>query len=343
LKISRTGALPVGSDSGLADLERMITEEEVQVSGSPGEIRELDIRESYLEFMGKYRGDYSNLEVAVDCSNGMAGLLIRDLLGDAVHYLYEDLDGSFPNHEPNPLVEENVVDLKALVSEKDCDIGLIFDGDGDRVMFVDDKGRFIPPDLITAVIGKYFLKTEKGAVLHDIRTSRAVPEYIRKLGGTPHMWKVGHSFAKRKLREIHAIYGGELAGHYYFRDFYSCDSGILAGLIVLDLVAGMKKEGESFSDLIDLLRKYPNSGETNFRITEKELAMEALKEHFSKKETPTALFDFDGYRVEFKDWWFNVRPSNTEPFLRLVVEAADKELLSQRLSEIREILKPFSE
>ena len=220
-------------------------------------------------------------------------------------------------------------------------LGIIYDGDGDRVVFVDEKGRFIPPDIMIAVIGMYYLEKEKGNVLYDIRTSKAVSEYITKLGGTPHMWKVGHAFAKVKLREIKGIFGGELAGHYYFRDFFNCDSGIFASLISLDVISRIKKEGKLLSELIDSIRKYPNSGEINFRIEQKDEAMERLKNEFTQKERPTAFYDFDGYRIEFKDWWFNVRMSNTEPYLRLVVEANSEDLLEKKLSEFRNILGEF--
>ncbi|MFP4492072.1 MAG: phosphomannomutase/phosphoglucomutase, partial [Spirochaetaceae bacterium] len=178
--------------------------------------------------------------------------------------------------------------------------------------------------------------------LQDIRTSRSVSDYVRKLGGTPHTWKVGHAFAKLKLREIEGIFGGELAGHYYFRDFYYCDSGILAALLVLQAAVRIKEEGKSFSSLIDEIRSYANSGEINFKIEKKEEAMEALKEYYTSRQKPEALLDFDGYRVEYPTWWFNVRPSNTEPYLRLVVEAADDGELSERLEEIKEILSSFT-
>ena len=173
----------------------------------------------------------------------MASLLARDLFGDGAEYLFDTLDGSFPNHEPNPLVEKNVSGLKALVTEKGLDLGVIFDGDADRAMFVDDRSRFVRPDIITAVLGLHFLEREKGFVLHDIRTSRAVVDFVRSLGGDPFMWKVGHSFAKEKMRELHAVYGGELAGHYYFREFFNCDSGMLAAIHVLSIAAGLKRRG----------------------------------------------------------------------------------------------------
>lgn len=342
LKVSKTNALPVGYYSGLADLEKMLTTETVRPSQTRGRIESIDVKTEYLKFLKKYvPDDADELKISVDCSNGMAALFIRDLLGDTPYYLFDTLDGSFPNHAPNPLEEENVADLKAAVLKNNSDLGIIFDGDADRVMFVDEKGSFIPPDLIIGVLGRYFLSKEKGNVLQDIRTSRSVSEYIEKMGGTPHTWKVGHAFAKLKMREIKAIFGGELAGHYYFRDFYNCDSGILAALLVLRVALEWKRSGEVFSSLIQQIVTYANSGEINFRIEEKQAAMEALKEYFTSRQLPSKLLDFDGYRIEYPDWWFNVRPSNTEPYLRLVVEARSQALLDSRVREIREVLENF--
>jgi phosphomannomutase len=343
LKVSRTGALPVGYYSGLSDLEKMVENEKVEPGVKKGRVISIDVKSAYLDFMKKYvPSGIENLSLSVDCSNGMAGLLIRDLLGNSPHYLFEEPDGNFPNHAPNPLEEENVAALKDAVKKNKSDLGIIFDGDADRVMFVDEKGSFIPPDLIIGVLGRYFLREEKGNVLQDIRTSRSVSEYVEKLGGTPHMWKVGHAFAKLKMRELKAIFGGELAGHYYFRDFYNCDSGVLAALLVLGVAADWKSQGGCFSGLIDEIRTYANSGEINFHIEDKEGAMEALKKHFLSLETPERILDFDGYRIEYHDWWFNVRPSNTEPYLRLVVEARTEEELELRLEELKSVLARFT-
>lgn len=342
LKVSKTGALPVGYYSGLSELEKMVEHEEMQPIVKQGTVRAIDVKTAYLEFMRAYvPAQLSQLNLSVDCSNGMASLLIKDLLGESPQYLYDTLDGTFPNHAPNPLELENVKDLQETVRREKSDLGIIFDGDADRVMFVDENGEFIPPDLIIGVLGRYFLEKEKGNVLQDIRTSRSVSEYIEKLGGTPHTWKVGHAFAKLKMRELKAVFGGELAGHYYFRDFYNCDSGILAALLVLQVALEWKEAGGTFSSLIREIRTYANSGEINFHIEKKSEAMEALKEHFISQEEPQRVLDFDGYRVEYENWWFNVRPSNTEPYLRLVVEARTEEELEKRLSQVRSVLKQF--
>lgn len=348
MKISRAGALPVGYESGLAELESMLGASTLyspehpafQAEGQPrGKVKPFDIRDEYISYMRQFLP--STLPaIGVDCSNGMASLIIRDILGEGPHYIYDTLDGRFPNHEPNPLIEENVADIKRLVVEHSLDIGIIFDGDADRVMFIDENGRFISPDLVIGVIGHYFLQQETGYVLHDIRTSRAVSEYIRELGGTPYMWKVGHAYAKVKLRELNGIYGGELAGHYYFRDFFYCDSGILASLIVLNVLETVKAQGLTLSQLIDRIARYAFSGEINFTIEEKQQAMELLKQTITAKEQPSSIFEFDGIRIEFPRWWFNVRPSNTEPYLRLVVEAETEEMLNEKLTLLKETLAP---
>ncbi|HAF29831.1 MAG TPA: phosphomannomutase/phosphoglucomutase [Bacteroidales bacterium] len=355
MKISRSNALPVGFDTGLDKLLEMMQTRELVIANKKGKIVDYKVKDEYVEFLRTYAQDYSDLKIAVDCSNGMAGFLIKKLLGKKPIYLFDDLDGSFPNHEPNPLIEENVADLKRTVLEEKCDIGVIFDGDADRVMFVDEKGQFISPDLIIGFMAHYFLEKEnlpaarlpdgqggqELAVLEDIRTSKAVKEYVEKLGGKMHTWRVGRAFATPKLREINGIYGGELAGHYYFRDFFYSDSGILASLIVLNLLSKFKNEGKTMSEIISGISKYANSGEINFKIEQKLEAMEALKDYFVAEEEPMEILDFDGYRIEFKDWWFNVRPSNTEPYLRLLAEADNKKILDEKLKEIKTILKKF--
>jgi phosphomannomutase len=218
---------------------------------------------------------------------------------------------------------------------------VIFDGDADRVMFVDEKANFISPDLIIALLGHYFLNDKKGIVLQDIRTSKSVKEYLAPMGAEVHTWRVGRAFAARKLRELDGIFGGELAGHYYFRDFFYSDSGIMAALIVLELVATFKEQGKAFSEVMEEIKGYVTSGEVNFKIEQKSQAMEAVKEHFTKQEKPAEVMDFDGYRIEFQDWWLNIRPSNTEPYLRLVAEAKSQKLLDEKLKEIHQIIEKF--
>ena len=346
LKVSRTEALPVGLDSGLGEIERWIAQgKETPKSATPGKVICKDIKAEYLQFQSRYKGDYSNLNIGIDLSNGMAALIVKDLIpeGENVAYIYDTIDGSFPNHDPNPLVAENVEALKALVAERGCDIGVIYDGDADRVMFVDEKSRFIAPDLIIALMGHYWLEKRglKGKVLQDIRSSKSVGEYLVPMGAQMATWRVGRAFAAPKLREIDGIYGGEFAGHYYFKEFFYSDSGIMASLIVLSILSDLKREGKTLSQVIDKIAAYNNSGEINFKIERKAEAMEAVKDWFTSVEKPTAIMDFDGYRVEFQDWWFNIRPSNTEPYLRLIAEAKGEKMLQEKVAKAREIIESF--
>jgi phosphomannomutase len=342
LKISRAKAVPVGSDSGLKELEMMVNNDPVVISEQKGSIQKKDAKEPYLAFLKQYVPDTSGLNLSIDCSHGMANLLVKDLLGSDHHYLYDHFDGTFPAHEPNPLEIENCEDLQNAVLQNKSDIGVIYDGDADRVMFLDENGRFLQPDYITAVLGYYYLRKEKGNVLVDIRTSRSTTEYLTNLGATVHVWKVGHAFAKTKLRDLRAIFGGELAGHYYFRDFYNCDSGFLASLLVLQVVAELKKQGMTIGEFIDTVIVYANSGEMNFKLEQKDEAMQALFDRYVTNDKPEKVMDFDGYRIEFSSWWFNVRKSNTEPYLRLVVEAKTKEELQERTKELSTIIKQFN-
>jgi len=279
----------------------------------------------------------------VDCSDGVAGLIIRDLLGEGPIYLNEVPDGRFPHHAPNPLEVENCEQLMQVVRAEQLDVGVIFDGDADRVMFVDEKGRFIQPDYLIGVLAQRLLPKEpKGSlVIHDIRTSRGVIEALGRYGAKTEMGKVGHAFAKKRLRETGAVLAGELAGHYYFRDFFCCDSGEFAALLILGAVAEAKRQGMTFSQLVAPLQCYANSGEINFTIEQKDQAIAAVCQALSIFGTPTARYDFDGIRMEYPEWWVNVRKSNTEPYLRLIVEARDNEMLQQRLALLRKTLEPF--
>lgn len=345
LKVSGKNVKPIGYDTGLSDLQKMMETKEVKVTEKKGIIKELDYKKEYLDFQKSHLKDISNLNIALDVSNGMAGLFIKDILGNQPTYIFDDIDGTFPNHEANPLIPANVIDLQNLVKKTRADIGVIFDGDADRVMFVDENSRFISPDIMIALLGHHFLEdAPKGCrVLQDIRTSKAVGEYLSQWGVDMHMWRVGRAFAAKKLKDIDGLFGGELAGHYYFKDFYYSDSGLLAAIIILNIVAQKKKEGFSLSQLIDRIETYENSGEINFRIEKKTEAMEAVKNHFLTQSEPDAFFDFDGYRLEYPDWWLNIRPSNTEPYLRFLAEAKSKEKLKEIVETSSQIIKSFAD
>lgn len=343
MKISRAMAIPVGGDTGLKELERMVNEDAIEpvCSCKRGKVLDKDIHEAYLNYLKGFLPDLSNLNLTVDCSNGMSNLYVKELFGNHAKYINDTLDGTFPGHEPNPLEVENCAQIMAAVKANKSDCGVIYDGDADRVMFIDERGRFIQPDYVTGIIGDFYLTKEKGSVLVDIRTSRSTTEYLEKLGATEvFIGKVGHAFAKLKLREEHCIFGGELAGHYYFRDFNNCDSGLLASLLVLQTVCALKKQGKTLGQHIDEIVAYANSGERNFKLENKDGAMNALYEKYSK-QNPTKLLDFDGYRIEFPTWWFNVRKSNTEPYLRVVAEAKTEQELDEHLNEIVGIIKQF--
>ena len=343
MKVSRENALPVGYDAGLGQIKEWIEEgRETPIAPKRGTVYEKDIHEDYINFMLKYKGDYSDLNIAFDLSNGMSNLFAKEIYGDKPHYLFDTLDGRFPNHEPNPLVPKNVEPLRQLVKKVKADVGVIYDGDADRVMFVDEKGDFVAPDLVIAMMAKYFCD-ERGAknplVLQEIRSSKAVAEYLEKYNADVHTWRVGRAFAAPKLREIDGLWGGELAGHYYFKDFFYSDSGLLASMIVLRIVAALKKEGKTFSEQIAEIAGYENSGEINFRLEDKAGAMKAVCDHFrATLGEPQKFMDFDGFRLEYPTWWFNVRPSNTEPYLRFICEATTQEELQARIAEVSDIL-----
>lgn len=343
MKVSRENALPVGLDTGLGQIKAWIEEgREVPVADRRGTLHKKDIHDDYMAFMLRYKGDYSNIHVAFDLSNGMANLFAREVFGPDADYIFDQLDGRFPNHDPNPLVPKNVEPLKELVRKTGADVGVIYDGDADRVMFVDEKARFVAPDLVIAMMARYFCDrrgAENPRVLQEIRSSKAVGEYLARYGAQMHTWRVGRAFAAPKLREIDGLWGGELAGHYYFKDFFYSDSGLLASMIVLSIVSDLKKQGSSLSQEIDSIAAYCNSGEINFRLEDKSGAMKAVCAMFSAQEEPQVIMDFDGYRMEFADWWFNIRPSNTEPYLRFICEARTETLLKEKTEAVRKLLE----
>lgn len=342
MKVSRENALPVGLESGLGQIKEWIDSgREIVPAVKKGNVHEKDITDDYLNFLMKYKADLSGMKIAFDLSNGMACMLAKRIFGEEHAYIFDTIDGTFPNHEPNPLIHDNVIPLENLVKETGADAGVIYDGDADRVMFVDEKGRFVAPDLIIALLGLYFNgeRGEKGTVIQDIRSSKAVAEFLAPMGCDVFTWKVGRANAAPKLREIDGIWGGELAGHYYFKDFFYSDSGLLASLLVLRVLASLKKKGVTFSGIMDTIAKYQNSGEINFRVEDKKGAMDAVREHFTAEEKPVSIMDFDGYRVDFEDWWFNIRPSNTEPYLRFICEARSAEVLKDKIAQTQNILE----
>lgn len=339
LKISRGQAIPVGYGSGLEELERLAASPFPAPAARSGRLKSMDIRADYLRHLEPYRRGIRGIKAVVDCSDGMASLYIHDLargLPARIITMYDTPDGRFPHHPPNPLVEANLRDLKERTLREKADVGVCFDGDGDRVMFVDEQGRFVPPDLVIALLGLAFYRHRpnagdyRGAVVsYDVRSSRSVVERLRELGAEPVMCQVGHSFAKKLLRERDGLFGGELAGHYYFREHFYCDSGLMAALLVLGILA---REKRPLSELIAGIRRYHSSGEINFRVRDKDRIIEETRAAYRGG----ALSELDGIRVDYPTWWFNLRKSNTEPLLRLVVEASTPQELEQRTAELKE-------
>lgn len=341
IKVSAKNVEPIGYDNGLKNVEKLIELESPIVKQEGGSIKDFEINEAYQAYLESYISFTSDLKVSMDISNGMAGIFSEALFPDAI-VINSKPDGNFPAHEPNPLELENQDQIKAEVLKNKSDIGVIFDGDADRVMFIDETGKFVSPDLIIAVLGHYFLKTNKTEqVVQDIRTSKAVGEYLSKFGAELNIWKVGRAFGAAKLKEVDGIFGGELAGHYYFRDFYYSDSGLLAAILVLNIAEDFLKKGKKFSELISDISCYSNTGEINFKIEDKLGAMNKVRDYFMDTEKPDRYLDFDGYRLDFEDWWFNIRPSNTEPYLRFLAEAKSDELLKQKTDIIYGILESF--
>ena len=339
LKVSGEKAMPIGYDAGLKFIDEWMKTEEIRLATTIGEIFELDLRQEYLDFQKSYFVPQNDLKVLIDNSNGMSGLFIEDIFGSNADYINLELDGTFPNHDPNPLNLKNVKQLSDQVKAGGYDLGIIFDGDADRVMFVDENGEFISPDLMIAVLGEYFLKDNvEYPVIQDIRTSRSVAEHLEPLGAKMHIWRVGRAFASPRLKEIGGLFGGELAGHYYFRDFYYSDSGILASILIYQIISSYKSKGVTVSEMISVIKKYENSGEINYTVENKSEVMNIVVEHFVNECTPDTVMDFDGFRLDYPDYWINIRPSNTEPYLRFIAEAKSKEKLDEIVNTVNQII-----
>ncbi|MBM4039360.1 MAG: phosphomannomutase/phosphoglucomutase [Planctomycetes bacterium] len=340
-KLTARGAEPVAYDTGIDRIEKMVGEGGAVPAATAGCVSRRDVLSDYLDHLMQAAKGIGGLKVAIDAGNGMAGYLIPPLFeripGVESVPLFFELDGTFPNHEANPLKAENLVDLQKKVVEVKADLGIAFDADGDRVAFVDEAGWAVPCDLVTALIAREILRESHGAtIIHDLRSSWAVREEIAACGGVPVVTRVGHSFIKRAMRDHDAALGGELSGHYYFRENFYCDSGAFALLKVLSLLC---REGKPMSHLIGPLQRYAGSGEINSTVADKDAKIEELAQTYSAGK----VLRLDGLSVEFEDWWFNVRPSNTEPLLRLVVEAKSREHMEiRRDTLLRQIRRGFA-
>ncbi|MGW4366130.1 phosphomannomutase/phosphoglucomutase [Nocardia takedensis] len=342
IKLCRANALPVGQDTGLAAIAGEVVAGVPEYAGSRGTATEVDLLADYATFLrGLVNLDgLRPLKVAVDAGNGMGGHTVPEVLGVlagiTVVPLYFELDGAFPNHEANPLDPANLVDLQELVRRSGADIGLAFDGDADRCFVVDEKGDPVSPSAITALVAERELAKEPGAtVIHNLITSRAVPELVEQLGGTPVRTRVGHSFIKQQMAATGAVFGGEHSAHYYFRDFWGADSGMLAALHVL---AALGEKDRPVSELMAAYQKYAASGEINSTVADAKERTMAVLEAFENRAV--AVDRLDGVTVQLaEDAWFNLRASNTEPLLRLNVEARSQEEVDALVTEILSIVR----
>ena len=339
MKIVRRGALPVGGDSGLAE----VRDRALAGFDEPrrrGEVGEENVWPAYVERVLSFVdvSAIAPLRVVVDAANGMAGVMLPPVLERlpsvevvACHF---EPDGTFPNHEPNPLLPENREFIVRKTLEEGADLGVAFDGDADRCFFVDDAGEFVPGDFATALLAEAVLAKEPGAkVIYDVRASWAVPETIERCGGEPLVNRVGHAFIKQRMRKEGAAFGGEVSGHYYFRDFSQADSGVIPFLLMLEIVS---RKGLKLSEILRSFReRYFITGELNMPVADVPLKVQELKERFGQEGRVSHL---DGISVEADDWHFNVRPSNTEPLLRLNLEARSRELMERKRDEVLAVI-----
>ena len=335
-KICRAGAVPMSNATGIGDLERMVKEELAPAAGTKrGSVRAVDVRAGFQAHMRRFIGKWRPLKAVIDTANGMAGLEVPIVLeGTSLDWkgLFLEIDGTFPNHEANPLKDANIADLRRAVVAQKVDVGFAFDGDADRCCVVDEKGERVGADLVTALLAQEFLAKEQGAaVVYDLRASRVVAEEITRLGGRPLRERVGHSFIKATMRKENAPFAGELSGHFYFRDFFFSDCGTLA---MVHLLNRMSRETRPLSALVAPLRRYFGTGELNFEVKDPDATLKEIRaRHGGGKQD-----ELDGISVVFPDYWFNVRKSNTEPLLRLMLEAKTKELRDAKQAELAKLI-----
>ncbi len=335
MKLSRRQAIPVSSETGIAAIEDLVSRGPIPDPEPSAPVSRQDIGPAYREHVLSFLDRRTpRLRVAVDVANGMA-TLYEDILGELgidMVPLFFGLDGTFPNHEANPLKPENLRDLQAAILRERCDFGVAFDGDADRAIMVDGDGEIVGADMITALLAPRMLRDQPGgSVVYDIRSSWATREAIEQAGGVPVRERVGHSFMKATMRRLDSPFGGELAGHFYYKRNYFADSSLITLIEVLNV---LRDEGRSLAELLRPLRRYAGTGEINFHVEDKQAMIRTLADTFSDGH----LDYTDGITVEFDDWWFNVRPSNTEPLLRLVMEARTPELLEEGKEKVLAIL-----
>jgi phosphomannomutase len=340
-KFTRETAIPISGATGIKTIENKVEKNDFKLSAEKGNISKEDIKDAYKTHLLSLVKNISGLKVVVDCANGMGSQdfsLIKDDMDIEFIPLYFEIDGTFPNHDANPMKEGSTDKLKETVIKEKADLGIAFDGDADRVFFVDDKGNLVPSDYITGLIAEEVLKNDPGStILYDLRSSWIVPEMITKFGGRPMMCRVGHSFIKETMRNENSSFAGELSGHFYFKfDFDGVssvyDSGIVTAIQILNLLSSKK---EKLSDLTSHMKKYYASGEINSKVEDKDGKIKELAEKYSDGKLST----LDGIRIDFDDWWFNVRASNTESLLRLNLEAKTPEMMEDMRDEVLRIIR----
>jgi phosphomannomutase len=343
IKLAKAGAAPVGQDSGLKEITQLVLNGIAKYSGPVGTESSKDLNTEYVKYLHSLVDLKAarKLKVVIDAGNGMGGFSVPKVFENSnfeIVPMYFELDGSFPNHEANPIEPANLVDLQKRVLAEKADLGIAFDGDADRAFFVDEKGQSISPSAITALIAKRELKREPGStIIHNLITSRSVAEVVKENGGTARKTRVGHSFIKQVMKDTNAIFGGEHSGHFYFRDFWFADSGMLAALHVLAAL-GETKAGVTFSSLIKEFDRYVASGEINTRVKDVSVTSKKVKEHFAGVKD-VQIEELDGLTFAGDNWWVNVRPSNTEPLLRLNAEAKEHATMEKVRDEVLAIIR----
>lgn len=331
-KLCRAEARPMSGDTGIKDIERLVAQGDPKPADRRGKRDRVDLKADWVRHIASFAKGITPMKICVDYANGMGANespeIFRAIEGLEVVPLYEQLDGTFPNHEANPLKESNLDDLRHLVKKHKAPLGLAFDGDADRCAFVDEDGRTVHADLITVILARGMLQRHPGkGIIYDLRSSKVVKEEIVKLGGRPVRERVGHSFMKETMRKQDCIGGGELSGHFYFAENFYTDCGVLAAILVMNQLSQEKK---TLKQAADALRKYHGTGEINFKVEDKQ----GLMQQIGKRYADATIDWLDGITVTYPTWWVNVRPSNTEPFLRLCLEADTKQLMEQKRDEL---------
>jgi phosphomannomutase len=337
-KMCRSEARALSMDEGIGEIRDLVAKNQFKDPVARGAIHERDVLSAFAEHVLSIIDidSIKPMKIAIDAGNGMGGKVVPAVFGKLpieIIPLYFELDGRFPNHLANPLEPENVEDLRKAIAEHNADFGIAFDGDADRMFILDENGEFVGGDMITTLVGKAMLEKHPGStIVYNLICSRAVPETVEHEGGNPVISRVGHSFIKSEMRKRDAVFGGEHSGHFYFRDNWYADSGIIAALTVIELLS---KENKTISEILKPIDPYVRSGEINTEVKDQEAVLREIESHFSDAE----ISRLDGLTVSYADWWFNVRGSNTQPLLRLNVEAANRELLDEKTNEVLAIIR----